>query len=92
MILLYRYRYRLSVSLLYRVSIKHVFVHRRSKYFGTVFEHDQFYQELTACSFKASEECEIKLNSLIDSKRRTVRKFLLSLAYLQLFRKAIERR
>ena len=39
-----------------------------------------------------SEECEMKLNSLIDSKRRIVQKFLLSLAYLQLFRNAIERR
>ena len=93
-ILLYRYRYRLSVSLQYRVSvpIKHVFVHRRYKYLDTVFEHDQSYQVLTACSFTVSEECEMKLNSLIDSKRRTVHKFLLSLACLQLFRNAIERR
>ena len=93
-ILLYRYRYRLSVSLQYRVSvsIKHVFVHRRYKYLDTVFEHDQSCQVLTACSFTVSEECEIKLNSLIDLKRRTVRKFLLSLAYVQLFRNAIERR
>ena len=74
------------------VSIKHVFVHRRYKYLDTVFEHDQFCQVLTACSFTVSEECEMKLKSLIDSKRRTVRKFLLSLAYLQLFRNAIERR
>ena len=51
--ILYRYRYRLSVSLQYRVSvsIKHVFVHRRYKYLDTVFEHDQSYQVLTACSF-----------------------------------------
>ena len=68
------------------VSIKHVFVHRRYKYLDTVFEHDQSYQVLTSCSFTVSEECEMKLNSLIDSKRRTVRKFILSLAYLQLFR------
>ena len=93
-ILFYRYRYRLSVSLQYRVSvpIKHVFVHRRYKYLDPVFEHDQSYQVLTACSFTVSEECEMKLNSLIDSKRRTVHKFLLSLACLQLFRNAIERR
>ena len=84
------YRYRLSVSLQYRVPvlIKHVFVHRRYKY--TVFEHDQSCQVLTECSFTVSEECEMKLNSLIDSKLRTVCKFLLSLAYLQLFRNAIE--
>ena len=64
-ILLYRYRYRLSVSLQYRVSlsIKHVFVHRRYKYLDTVFEQDQSYQVLTACSFTVSEECEMKLNS-----------------------------
>ena len=88
------YRYRLSVSLQYRVSvsIKHVFVHRRCKYLDTIFEHDQSYQVLTACSFTVSEECEMKLNSLIDSKRRTVRKILLSLAYLQPFRNAIEGR
>ena len=69
-ILLYRYRYRLSVSLQYRVSvsIKHVFVHRRYKYLNTVFEHDQSYHVLTACSFTVYEECEMKLNSLIDSK------------------------
>ena len=93
-ILLYRYRYRLSVQLQYRlsVSIKHVFEHRRYKYLDTVFEHDQSYQVLTACLFMVSEECEIKRNSPVDSKRRTVRKFLLSLAYLQLFRNAIERR
>ena len=92
-IFLYRYRYRLSVSLQYgvSVSIKHVFVHGRYKYLDTVFEHDQSYQVLTACSITVSEECEMKLTSLIDSKRRTVRKFLLSLAYLQLFRNAIER-
>ena len=49
---LYLYRYRLSVSLQYRVlvSIKHVFVHRRYKYLDTVFEQDQSYQVLTACS------------------------------------------
>ena len=72
-ILLYRYRYRLSVSLQYRVSvsIKHVFVHRRYKYCDTVFEQDQSYQVLNACSFTVSEECEMKLNSLIDSKRRS---------------------
>ena len=83
-ILLYRYRYRLSVSLQYRVlvSIKHVFVHHRYKYLDIVFEHDQPYQVLTACSFTVSEECEMKLNSLIDSKRRTVHKFLLSLTYI----------
>ena len=88
------YRYRLSVSLQYRVSvsIKHVFVHCRYKYLDTVFEHDQSYQVLTACSFTVSEECEMKLTFLIDSKRRSVRKFLLSLAYLQLFRNAIEGR
>ena len=88
------YRYRLSVSLQYRVlvSIKHVFVHCECKYLDTVFEHNQSYQMLTSCSFTVSEECEMKLNSLIDSKRHTVRKFLLSLAYLQLFRNAIERR
>ena len=96
-ILLYRYRYRLSVFLQHRVSvsIKRVFVHRRYKYLDTVFEHDQFYQVLSAFSFMVSEECEMnlmKLNSLIDSKRRTVRKFLLSLAYLQQFRNAIEQR
>ena len=93
-ILLYRYRYRLSVSLQHRVSvsIKHVFVHRRYKYLDTVFEHDQSYQVLTACSVTVSQECEMKLNSLIDSKRRSVRKFLLSLAHLQLFRNAIKRR
>ena len=92
-ILLYRYRHRLSVSLQYRVSvsIKHVFVHRRYKYLDTVFEQDQSYHVLTACS-TVSEECEMKLNSLIDSKRRTVRKFPMSLAYLQLFRIDIERR
>ena len=84
--------YRLSVSLQYRVSVKRVFVHRRFKYLDTVFKHDQFYQVLSACSFMVSEECEMKLNSLIDSKRRTVRKFLLSLAYLRLFRNAIEQR
>ena len=86
--------YRLTVSLQYRVSvsIKRVFVHRRYKYLDTVLEHDQFYHVLSACSFMVSEECEMKLNSLIDSKRRTVRKFLLSLAYLQLFRNAIEQR
>ena len=93
-IFLYRYRYRLSVFLQYRVSvsIKRVFVHRRFKYLDTVFEHDQFYQVLSACSFMVFEECEMKLNSLIDSKRRIVHKFLLSLAYLQLFRNAIEQR
>ena len=93
-ILLYRYRYPLSVSLQYRVSvsIRHTFVHRRYKYLDTVFEHDQSYQVLTVCSFTVSEECEMKLNSLIDSKRRTVRKFLSSPAYLQLFRNAIEER
>ena len=74
------------------VSIKHVFVHRRYKYLDTVYEHDQSYQVLTACSLTVSEECEMKLNSLIDSKRRTVRKLFLSPAYLQLFRNAIERR
>ena len=84
--------YRLSVSLQYRESTKHVFVHRRYKYLDTVFELDQSYQVLTACSFTVSEECEMKLKSLIDSKRRTVRKFLLSLAYSQLFRNAIEPR
>ena len=67
-------------------------MHRRYKYLDTVFEQDQSYQVLTACSFTVSEECEMKLNSLIESERRTVRKFLLSLAYLQLFRNAIERR
>ena len=93
-IFLYRSRYRLSVSLQYRVliSIKHVFVHQRYKYLDTVFEQDQSYHVLTACSFTVSEECEMKLKSLIDSKRRTVCKFLLSLGYLQLFRNAIERR
>ena len=50
------------------------------------------YQVLTACSFTVSEECEMKLNSLIDSKRRTVGKFLISLVYLQLFSNAIVRR
>ena len=74
------------------VSIKQVFVHRRYKYLDTGFKHDHSCQVLTACSFTVSEECEMKLNSLIDAKRRTVRKFLLSLAYLQLFRNAIERR
>ena len=46
------YRYRLSALLQYRVSvsIKHVFVHRRYKYLDTVFEHDESYQVLTACS------------------------------------------
>ena len=73
------------------VSIKHVFVHRRYKYLDTVFEHDQSYLVLTACSFTVSEECEMKLNYLIDSKQRTVRKFFLSLTYLQLFRNAIKR-
>ena len=89
-----RYWYRLSVSLQYRVSvsIKRVFVHCRYKYLDTVFEHDQFYQVLSACSFMVPEVCEMKLSSLIDSKRRTVRKFLLSLAYLQLFCNAIEQR
>ena len=67
-------------------------MHRRYKYLDTVFEFDQSYQELTACSFAISEECEMKLNSFIDSKRHTVCKFLLSLAYLPLFRNAIERR
>ena len=92
--LLYRYRYRLSVSLQHRVSvsIKHVFVHRRYKYLDTDFEQDQSNQVLTACSFMVFEECEMNLNALIDSKGRTVRKFLLSLVYLQLFRNAIERR
>ena len=74
------------------VSIKNAFVHRRYKYLDTIFEQDQSYQVLTACSFTVSEECEMKLNSLIDLKRRAVRKFLLSLGYLQLFRNAIERR
>ena len=74
------------------VSIKHVFLHRRNMYLDTVFKHDQTYEVLTACSFTVSEEYEMKLTSLIDSKRLTVRKFLLSLAYLQLFRNAIERR
>ena len=76
------YRYRLSVSLQYRVSvsIKHVFEHRRYKYLDTVFEHDQSYQVLTARLFTVSEEREMKLNFPIDSKRRTVRKFLISLA------------
>ena len=74
------------------VSINHVFVHHRYKYLDTVFEHDQSYQVLTACSFTVSEECEMKLNYLIDSKQCTVRKLLLSLAYLQSFRNAIERR
>ena len=64
-------------------------MHRRYKYLDTVFEHDQSYQVLTARLFTVSEECEMKLNSLIDSKRRTARKFLLLLAYL---RNAIERR
>ena len=93
-ILLYRYRDRLSVSLQYRVSvlIEHVFVHRRYKYLDTVFEYDQSYQVLTACSFTVSKEREMKLTFLIDSKRRTTRKFLLSLACLQLFCNAIERR
>ena len=67
-----------------------VFVHRRYKHLDTVFEQGQSYQVLTACLFAVSKECEMKLNSLIDSKRRTVRKFLLSLGYLQLFRNAIE--
>ena len=67
------------------VSIQHVFVHRRYTCLDTVFEQDQSYQVLTACSFKVSEECEMKLNSLIDSKRRTVRKLLLLLAYSQFF-------
>ena len=59
------HQYRLSVSLQYRisVSIKHVFVYRRYKYLDTVFEQDQSYQVLTACSFTVSEECEMKLNS-----------------------------
>ena len=61
------------------ISIKRVFVHRRYKYLDTVFEYDQSYQVLTACSCTVSEECEMKLDSLIDSKRRTVGKFLLSL-------------
>ena len=47
--------------------IKHVFVHRQYKYLDTVFEHDQSYQVLTARSFTVFEECEMKLNSLIDS-------------------------
>ena len=89
-----RYLYRRYVSsdtfVSISVSIMHVFVHRRCKYLNTVFEQDQSYRVLTACSFTISEESEMKLNSLIDSKRRTVRKFLLSLAYLQLFRNAIE--
>ena len=72
------------------VLIKLVFVHRRYKYLNTVFEHNQSAQVLTVCLFTDSEECEMKLNSLIDSKRGAVRKFLLSLAYLQLFRNAIE--
>ena len=86
--------YRFSVSLQYRVSISinGIFVHRRYKYLDTVFEHDQSCQVLTVCSFAVSEECEMKLNSLTDLKRRTVRKFLLSLACLQLFHNAIERR
>ena len=58
-------------------------MYRRYKYLDTVFEYDQSCQVLTVCSFTASEECEMKLNSLINSKRRTVRKFLLSPAYLQ---------
>ena len=77
-IILYRYRHRLIVSLQYRVSvsIKHVFMHRRYKCLDTVFEQDQSHQMLTARSFKISEECEMKLNSLVDSKRRIVHKFL----------------
>ena len=51
------------------VWIKHVFEHRRYKYFDTVFEQDQSYQVLTACSFTVSEECEMKISPLIDSKR-----------------------
>ena len=65
-------------------------MHRRYNYLDTVLEHDQILAGVD-CEF-ISEECEMKLNSLIDSKRRTVRKFLLSLAYLQLCRNAIERR
>ena len=91
-----RYLYRRYVSrdtfVSISVSIKHVFVNRRYKYLDTVFEHDQSYQVLTACSFTVSEECEMKLTFLIDSKRRTVREFLLPPAYLQLFRSAIEGR
>ena len=69
-------------------------MHRRYKYLDTAFAHDRSYQVFTACSFAVSEDSEMKLNYLIDSKRRTVRKFLfaLGLAYLQLFRDAIERR
>ena len=72
--------------------MKHVYVHRRYKYLDTVFEHDQSYQVLTACSVTVSQECKMELNSVIYLKKRTVRKFLLSLAYLQLFRNAIKRR
>ena len=68
------------------------FVHRRYKYLDIVLEHDQSYHVLTACLFMVFEECEMKLNSLIYSKRRTVRQFFLPPAYLQLFRNAIERR
>ena len=45
-------------------------MHRRYKHLDTVFEQDQSYQVLTACSFTVFKECEMKLNSLIDSKRR----------------------
>ena len=80
-------RYFVSISVSIKcfttvsVSTKHVFAHCRYKYFDTVFEHNQSYQVLTACSCTVSQECEMKLNSLIHSKQRTVRKFLLSLAY-----------
>ena len=68
-ILLYGYRYRLGVSLQYRVSvsIKHVFVHSRYKYLDAVFEQDQSYQVLTSCSIMVFEKCEMKQDSLIDS-------------------------
>ena len=72
------------------VSIKHMFVHCLYKYLDTVFDREQSYQVLTASSVMVSEECKMKLNSLIDLKQRSVCKFLLSPAYLQLFRNAIE--
>ena len=43
------------------VSIKGVFVHSRYEYLDTVFEHEQFYQVLSACSLTVFEECENKL-------------------------------
>ena len=77
----------IGIDLVFRHNI--AYQYRLSPYFCAspiqvsryCFELEQSYHVLTACSLTVSEECENKLkpNSLIDSKRRIVGKFLLSL-------------